>query len=127
MFYTLCIALCLATLFIVMTGAGMMCACCLWLLRPFLRWAAPRTSANLLFTIRALPLLLAFLVTFGFVLPAFLKFEPRSTGELMGWPLLVLAALGASALLVMGTRGLRLVWATRQAQRQWSMASTGMR
>jgi hypothetical protein len=127
MFYALCIALCLATLFIVMTGAGMMCMLCLWLLRPLLRRAAPRTSANLLFTIRAAPLLLAFLVTFGLVLPAFLKFEPRSTGELMGGPLLVLAALGTSVLLAMGIRGLRLIWATRQAQKQWRMASTGFR
>jgi hypothetical protein len=71
--------------------------------------------------------LLAFLVTFGLVLPAFLKFEPRSTGELMGGPLLVLAALGTCVLLAMGIRGLRLVWATRQAQKQWRRASTGFR
>jgi hypothetical protein len=127
MFYALCIALCLAVLFIVMTGAGLMCVLCLWLLRPLLRRATPGTSAKLLFTIRALPLLLAILVTFGFVLPAFLKFEPRSTGELMDWPLLGLAALGAFVLLVMGTRGLRLVWATRQAQKQWRRASTRLR
>ncbi len=124
MFYALCIALCLATLFIVMTGSGLMCAVCLWLLRPLLRRATPRTSASLLFMVRTLPLLLAILVTFGFVLPAFLKFEPRSTGELMGGPLLGLAALGTCMLIVMGVRGVRLVWATRQAQRQWQMAST---
>ena len=127
MFYVLCIALCLAALFLVTAGASMVCVLGLWLLRPLLRRAAPRTAANLLFAIRAMPLLLAVLVTFGFVLPAFLKFEPRSTGELMGWQLLWLAVLGAWVLLVIGTRGLRLVWATRHAQRQWRMASTRLR
>jgi Zn-dependent protease with chaperone function len=124
MFYVLCFALCLAVLFIVMTSTGLVCMGCLRLLRPWLRQAAPRLSANLLFTIRALPLLLAFLVTFGFVLPAFLKFEPRSTRELMGWPLMGLAVLGASVLLMIGTRGLRLISATRQVQRQWRLAAT---
>src|SRR5437016_9182377 len=124
MFYVLGIALCLAVLFMVMTSASLVCMGCLRLLRPLLRQAAPRLSANLLFAIRTLPLLLAFLVTFGFVLPAFLKFEPRSTRELMSWPLICLAVLGACALLVIGTRGLRLISATRQVQRQWRLAAT---
>jgi Zn-dependent protease with chaperone function len=124
MFYVICVAVCLAVLFIVMTGAGLVCTACLSLLRPLLRQTAPRISANLLFTLRALPLLLAFLVTFGFVLPAFLKFEPRSTSELMGGPLLGLAVLGASVLVAIGIRGARLIAATRRAQRQWRLAAT---
>src|SRR5438552_9960279 len=127
MFYALCVALCLAVLFLVMTSAGLVCSVCSWLHRSRLRQAAPRLSANLLFTIRALPLLLACLVTFGLVLPAFLKFEPRSTGELMGWPLLGLAVLGASVMLVIGTRCLRLISATRQVQRQWRLAATRLK
>lgn len=128
MFYALCIALCLAAMFLVMASTNMLCMAAWWLLRPVLRRVGlrhigPAASANLLFTIRALPLLLAFLVTFGFVLPAFLMFEPRSTGELMSRPLLVLAALGALVLLVMGIRGLRLAWATMLAQREWRIAS----
>jgi Zn-dependent protease with chaperone function len=123
MFYALCIALCLAALFLVVTGTNMLCMGSWWLLRPLFRRVGPQASANLMFTIRALPLVLGVLVTFGFVLPAFLKFEPRSTGELMNRPLFVLAALGALMLLVMGIRGLRLVWATMLAQREWRMAS----
>jgi len=127
MFYTLCVALCLAVLFIVMTGAGLVCSVCFWFFRPLLRQASPRLAANLLFTIRALPLLLAVLVTFGFVLPAFLKFEPRSTSELMGSPLMGLAILGALLLLVIGARALRLISATRQLQKQWQLAATRLR
>src|SRR5205807_9913672 len=109
MFYALCAALCLAALFLVLAGAALICALALRLFRPLLRRAGHRTFANSVFTLRALPLLLALVVTFGFVLPAFLKFEPRSTGELMSWPLLALAALGALVLLVLGMRSLRLI------------------
>ncbi|HEV2990254.1 MAG TPA: M56 family metallopeptidase [Candidatus Angelobacter sp.] len=127
MFYTLCVALCLAVLFIVMTSAGMVCSVCFRLLKPMLRLLPPRLAAKLLFTIRALPLLLAVLVTFGLVLPAFLKFEPRSTGELMGSPLLGLAILGAFVLLVIVARGVRLISATRQLQKQWQAVATRLR
>ncbi|HEV3040828.1 MAG TPA: M48 family metalloprotease [Candidatus Angelobacter sp.] len=127
MFYTLCVALCLAVMFIVMAGAGLICSVCFWLFKPVLRQVPPRLAANLLFTIRALPLLLAILVTFGFVLPSFLKFEPRSTSELMGSPLLGLAILGTLALVVIASRGLRLISATMQVQQQWQSAATRLR
>ena len=80
---------------------------------------APATVANLLFTIRILPALLASLATFGFVLPALLKFEPRSTSELVGWPLLVLAILGAIALIVMSIRAANIIRSTRSVAAAW--------
>lgn len=123
MFYMLCVTLCLAVLFMVMAGASLVCTALLRLLRPLLRQATPRLAANLLFTIRALPLLLAFAVTFGFVLPAFLKFEPRSTRELMGWPLMGLSILGCSLVLAIATRSFRLISGTRRVQKAWQLAS----
>lgn len=124
MFYVLCVTLCLAVLFIVMTVARLVCTALLRVLGPLLRRATPRLTANLLFSVRALPLLLALVVTFGFVLPAFLKFEPRSTSELMGWPLMGLAILGCGLVLVIALRSLRLIWATRRIQKAWRSAST---
>jgi hypothetical protein len=123
MFYVLCITLCLAVMFIVIAGAGVFCIFCSRFLRPLVRSATPRTAANLLFTIRTLPILSAFLVTFGFALPAFLKFEPRSTSELMGSQLFGLAALGAFVLSVIAIRGTRMAKATMVAQRHWRIHS----
>lgn len=95
---------------------------CMWagrLARPATSALAPTTAANLLFTIRILPVLLASLATFGFVLPALLKFEPRSTSELVGWPLLGLAIMGAIALIVMSVRAANIIRSTRLVASTW--------
>lgn len=123
MFYLLSISLCCAVFFIVLAGSS---ALCMWagrLARRAVSSLAPAAVANLLFTIRLLPLLLASLATFGFVLPALLKFEPRSTGELVGWPLLGLAILGAVVFIVMSLRAANIIRSTRVAEATWSRHS----
>ncbi len=89
------------------------------LARPAASSLAPATIANLLFTVRILPVLMASVATFGFVLPALLKFEPRSTSELVGWPLLGLAILGALALIVMSVRAATILRSTRLVAATW--------
>jgi Zn-dependent protease with chaperone function len=119
MFYLLSISLCCAVFFIVLAGSS---ALCMWTGRlsgPAVSSLSSRTAANLLFTIRILPVLLALLATFGFVLPALLKFEPRSTGELVGWPLLALASLGAVVLIVMLVRAATILRSTRLVSATW--------
>ena len=101
MFYLLSISLCCAVWFMVFASASVLCVWTGRLARSATSSLAPATVANLLFAIRILPVSLASLATFGFVLPALLKFEPRSTSEPVGWPLLGLAVLGAVALIVM--------------------------
>jgi Zn-dependent protease with chaperone function len=54
------------------------------LMRGTLRPGSPRGAADLLFTLRVLPLGLSVLVTVAFTLPSFLLLEPRSTGEAIG-------------------------------------------
>ncbi len=88
---------------------------------------APTTVANLLFTIRILPVLLASLVTFGFVLPALLKFEPRSTSEFVGWPLGGLAILGAVIVIVMLVRAATIVRSTTIVAATWRRHSKELR
>lgn len=119
MFYELAIFLCLAVLFIVMAGTSLVSAAALWAATRSSRLLAPISRANLLFTLRVLPLFLAVLFTLGFALPAFLRFEPRSSGEAMSWHLPVLAAFGAAALSVIAIRGFTVLRATFRAQRQW--------
>lgn len=119
MFYLLSISLCCAVFFIVLAVSSALCGWTGRLLRRDAPSLVPTTAANLLFTIRILPLFLALLATFGFVLPALLKFEPRSTGELVGWPLLALAILGCSVLIVMLARAATILWATRLVGAKW--------
>jgi Zn-dependent protease with chaperone function len=127
MFYLLSIALCCAVLFIVLAVASVLC---IWIgrrCRPAASSLAPATAANLLFTIRVLPVLLAGLVTFGFALPALVKFEPRSSGELVGWRLLALAVLGALALIMMAVRAVNIIRSTRLVRASWSRHSERLR
>jgi hypothetical protein len=123
MFYLLSISLCCAVLFIVFAGTSMLCMWACRLSRPAISSLAPAAVANLLFTIRILPMLLASLVTFGFVLPALLKFEPRSTSELVSWPLLGLAILGASVLIMMSVRAATIFRSTRLVGASWGRCS----
>src|ERR1051325_4138081 len=119
MFYLLSISLCCAVFFIVLASTSALCIWCGRLLRFSAFSPAPAIVANLLFTIRVLPVLMALLATFGFVLPALLKFEPRSTGEPVGWPLLALAILGGAVLIVMLARATTILWATRLVGAKW--------
>ena len=119
MFYVLALALCLAVLFIVLAGASVVCAAGLWFARRSLTSLAPRRSADLVFTLRTLPWLLACAVALGFALPAFLRFEPHATGEFLGLRLVALATLGAIVTGFAAVRGWRIAQATHRAQKQW--------
>jgi Zn-dependent protease with chaperone function len=119
MFYLLSISLCCAVLFIVFAGTSMLCVWACRLSRSAISSLAPATVANMLFTIRLLPMLMAALATFGFVLPALLKFEPRSTSELVSWPLLGLAILGGSVEIMMSVRAATILRSTRLVAVNW--------
>ncbi|MBZ5521312.1 MAG: M48 family metalloprotease [Acidobacteriia bacterium] len=118
MYYTLCLALCLAVMFLVITGTSMLCMACLRYLD--LRRVSPSMRASILFMIRALPAVLAGIVAFGFALPAFLRFEPQSSGEFVGARLLALASMGAFLLVAMTVRAVRILRATMLLRKQWS-------
>ncbi|HEY6351562.1 MAG TPA: M56 family metallopeptidase [Candidatus Angelobacter sp.] len=119
MFYALAAALCCAVLFIVLGAASLASAGILWAARRMLGGLRPRTGANLMFALRALPLFLAGLITLGFALPAFLRFEPRSSGEIMGLRLLILAACGGLTVCAISIRCGRVILATRRARKEW--------
>jgi hypothetical protein len=119
MFYLLALVLCLAVVFIVLACATVLCGAGSWAARRAINSLTPRTGAAVLFTMRTLPLFLALVVTLGFALPAFLRFEPRSSGELIGLRLLGLATLGALLITVLAARTCRILAATHRARRQW--------
>lgn len=124
MFYAIAAALCCAVLFIVLSGTSLVSAGMLWAGRRIPGKLSPRAGANLLFAFRCLPLFLTILITLGFALPSILEFEPRSSSEIMGLRLLVLAACGGLALVGFAIRSWRVIRATRQAQKLWRSHST---
>ena len=76
------------------------------LIRRFFQPHSARSSADLLFILRVLPLALSSVVTLGFTLPSFLLLEPRSTNEAIGSAPL---ALGFCCLILIGV-GVARAW-----------------
>lgn len=96
-------------------------------LRSALRTTDPAQRARRLLVLRLAPAALAFVVAAGVVLPAFVYHEPRGTEERVG-PGLLLAAVGAGALLVAGTvRYAAGVLATRRVVRRWRRTADAIR
>jgi len=119
MFYGLCVALCLAVMFLVCALAVLVSLPVFRLVRVALPSARPRTQANFWFLFRLAPFTLAAIISLGLALPAFLEFEPPSTGEMINWPLLALAGLGAAMLAAIAGRVVRMLRATRALTQRW--------
>jgi len=83
-------------------------------MRRTLRPNSARGAADLLFTLRVLPLGLSVFVTLAFTLPSFLLLEPRSTGEAIGTAPL---ALGLCCLVLLGAGVARAALAQLRASR----------
>lgn len=124
MFYAICAALCLAVMFLAFAGLVILSIPALRVLDMVARAVKPKTTANLLFIIRLLPLAIAVMVSAGLALPAFLEFEPHSTREMLDWPLLLLAGLGLGAALTITVRLGQMLYTTRSLRRQWSSAGS---
>ncbi len=125
MFYALAICVCLAALFMVLAGASLASRMLSRTIAAIARSRRPAAAANLLFAVRALPSFLAVSLTLGLALPAFLKFEPRGTGEAMSARLLLLSAAGAIVLIVMAVRCLRILRSTAQTEKVWRTGGAG--
>jgi hypothetical protein len=127
MFYTLAAALCLAGFFIVLSGTFLLCSAAWRIVRPALARWAPRNAANLIFSLQVLPFVLGGSVALGFVLPAFLKFEPRATREPLNARLLTVSIAAALIVAGMAVRAMRAWWATARAEAAWRSCSTEIR
>jgi Zn-dependent protease with chaperone function len=124
MFYVLCIALCLAVLFLVLSAAVAVSLPLTKVLHRFALKATPGNAADVILGVRVAPFVLAAMAGVGLVVPAFLEFEPRSTREMLDWPLLTLALCGAAVLLVIVGRMAEMLRATLKLERHWMAAST---
>lgn len=96
------------------------------LVRRMFRPQSARSSADLLFALRILPLVLSSVVTVVFTLPSFLLLEPRSTNEAIGTAPL---GLGLCCLILLGAGIIRASIAQRRASRalrKWLDGSTAL-
>jgi Zn-dependent protease with chaperone function len=96
------------------------------LARRMFRRHSARSSADLLFVLRILPLAISSVVTLVFTLPSFLLLEPRSTNEAIGSAPM---ALGFCCLILIGagiSRASMAQMRTSRALRKWLDGSTIM-
>jgi peptidase M48-like protein len=119
MFYTLCIALFFAVMFLTLVASVSASVLLARLLSRMLRNSSPAAAAGILFCVRMWPFAFSAVVSFGLVLPAFLKFEPASTGEMVSWHLLALAGLGLAALLTVLIRIAGMLRTTVALEHDW--------
>lgn len=124
MFYVLCIALSLAVLFLVFSAAIAISLPLSKVVQRCALQANPGNAADVILGIRLAPFVLAAMAGIGLVIPAFLEFEPRSTREMLDWPLLALAVCGAAVLLVIVVRMMTMLRATRKLKRRWLAESS---
>jgi len=115
MFTARCIGVSLSVFFLLYAGLSLAVARGWKLFVPLCKRLSARSSANVLFALRLLPLAMASLITLALTVPSFLLLEPRHADEDIGIAPLLLG-FAAIALLIWG---IRLAVA---AQRQTSAA-----
>ncbi len=85
-------------------------------------WRALRrreNSASLLYTLLVAPLALSLAIVFAFILPSYFRFEPSAPDESIAIPLLALAVIGLS-ILVVGSARASYAWTTTvRRMRAW--------
>ena len=81
-------------------------------------WTAT-SRARLLFSLRILPALLAFLMVTLLLVPSYLAYEPRHTGESVSFKLALLALLSATGIAVSIGRGIATHRVTRSLTSDW--------
>lgn len=127
MFFALCICLLFAVMFLIITLAMLAMLPAVRIANRFANRLDSSGMANTLFGLRALPILLGGLASLGLALPAFLKFEPHTTHEIPGPPLLLFAAAGIVLTAGMSVRYVLAICATRQVRQYWLKDATLLR
>jgi Zn-dependent protease with chaperone function len=126
-FFALCICLLFAVMFLSIALATLATLPAVRVAKRFTDKADSAGMANILFGLRAFPILLGVLASLGLSLPAFLKFEPHTTHEIPGAPLLLFAAAGIAVTAVMSFRYVLAIRATRRVREQWLNQATLLR
>ncbi len=108
------------TAFLAIDVAASLVVALLWrVARGDLDRVGARARAGGLFLLRVFPPAAAVIVVLGVWVPAFWKFEPRETSEVVGETLVALAVVSGGVILAGVRRGWQASRATRQVLREW--------
>lgn len=86
---------------------------------PLVRNLNAATRARLIFALRIFPATTAFLVVTVFLIPSYLVFEPRQTGEIVSFKLGLLALFSVTGIILALWRGMAAGLATRKLVSNW--------
>jgi hypothetical protein len=119
MYYLICISLLFTFLFTINLGASFV-STLVWRLisRPANGWR-PRTRSATIFALRVAPVVAGFVFILGFVLPAFLIYEPWHSGETIGNKQMVVIGVCAVGILAAAFRIFASWWRTRRLVADW--------
>jgi len=118
-YYALCITICLAALMITFAPLAVVCWIAEWAVASAKSWSAETRSRAVLLC-RAVPMALSLGLVFLVVLPSFLRWEPATTGETIGWRLLSLSAAALMSIVFLGARVWRVAASTRKVKAAWT-------
>lgn len=119
MYELLGICLVLTALLGVNAVASSVVAFCCRSCEGLLRKCSANTRAEILFGLRVVPPVLAFIFVAMLVVPAYITHEPEATSEIVSTKLAVLALLSAAGLVFASWRVYRSWFATRSLLRDW--------
>ena len=118
-YYALCVTICLASLLLAFAASAAICAAAESLLvRSSRRWPVERL-ARAVFACRVAPAVVAFVLTFGLVLPSFLRFEPVRSAESVSMRLLWLSATTLLLAAIAAFRAMGAMFAGYALSRRW--------
>lgn len=124
MYELLGISLVLATLLAINTLASVVATAVGHALERPLRNCSARNRSDIYFALRIGPLAFALISVALFLIPSYLSYEPRSTNEVVGTKLAVLAIVSAAGVGFALWRGFRSSFATRSLLRKWLRTAT---
>lgn len=82
------------------------------------------TRAGVIFALRVMPMTIATLTIIGLILPAYVLYEPASSGETIGWKMMIVVAVSAAGLIAAIGRIVASWWRTRRLRAEWESLST---
>jgi Zn-dependent protease with chaperone function len=119
MYFLLGISLMLALLLVINLLVSMSATIAWHVLAPATKNWTARRRAQAIFGLRVFPFIATLIFVFAFLLPAYLLFEPRSSGETVGIELGLLAFVSVIGVGVAACRVLGTWWRTRRLAANW--------
>lgn len=127
MYYLLGISLVLATFFAANLAFAIAAALIWKLIASRTDSVAPMIKGGILFGLRVIPAVIAFILIAAFIVPAYLLHEPYGSNEVVSSKLLIIVAVGICGIALAVFRLLQSWWATSRLAAQWLRGSREIR